>query len=65
MNLLPIPLLDGGHLFLYVIEAIRRKPLTYKMQGALMWAGFGILMIVFAYTMFLDIPRIIQRVIGS
>lgn len=65
MNLLPIPLLDGGHLFLYFFEAIRRKPLTEKMQAALMWAGFGILMIVFAYTMFLDIPRIIQRVIGS
>ena len=65
MNLLPIPLLDGGHLFLYLFEAIRRKPLTEKMQTALMWAGFGILMIVFAYTMFLDIPRIIHRVIGS
>lgn len=65
MNLLPIPLLDGGHLFLYIFEAIRRKPLTEKMQTALMWAGFSILMIVFAYTMFLDIPRIIQRVIGS
>lgn len=65
MNLLPIPLLDGGHLFLYFFEAIRRKPLTEKMQTALMWAGFGILMMVFAYTMFLDIPRIIQRVIGS
>ena len=65
MNLLPIPLLDGGHLFLYAFEAIRRKPLTEKMQTALMWAGFSILMIVLAYTMFLDIPRIIQRVIGS
>ena len=65
MNLLPIPLLDGGHLFLYAVEAIWRRPLAEKMQTALMWAGFGILMMVFAYTMFLDIPRIIQRVIGS
>ena len=64
MNLLPIPLLDGGHLFLYAIEAIRRKPLTEKMQTVLMWAGFGILITIFAYTMLLDIPRIIQRVIG-
>ena len=64
MNLLPVPLLDGGHLFLYAIEAIRRKPLTEKMQTALMWAGFSILITLFAYTMLLDIPRIIQRVIG-
>lgn len=63
MNLLPIPLLDGGHLFLYIIEAIRRKPATEKMQTVLMWAGFSILITIFAYTMFLDIPRIIQRVI--
>ena len=64
MNLLPIPLLDGGHLFFYAIEAIRRKPLTEKMQTAIMWAGFGILITIFAYTMLLDIPRIIQRVVG-
>lgn len=63
MNLLPIPLLDGGHLFLYAIEAIRRKPLTEKMQTAVMWAGLCILMTIFAYTMLLDIPRIIQRVV--
>lgn len=64
MNLLPIPLLDGGHLFFYAIEAIRRKPLTEKMQNAIMWAGFSILITIFAYTMLLDIPRIIQRVVG-
>ena len=64
MNLLPIPLLDGGHLFFYAIEAIRGKPLTEKVQTAIMWAGFSILITIFAYTMLLDIPRIIQRVIG-
>ena len=64
MNLLPIPLLDGGHLFFYAIEAIRRKPLTEKVQTAVMWAGFSILIAIFAYTMLLDIPRIIQRVVG-
>ncbi len=64
MNLLPIPVLDGGHLFLYLIEAIRRKPLTEKMQGAIMWAGLSILLAIFAYTMILDVPRIIQRIMG-
>jgi len=64
MNLLPIPMLDGGHLFLYGIEAVRRKPLAAKMQTAIMWAGFSVLMLIFAYTMILDVPRIIQRIIG-
>ena len=62
MNLLPIPMLDGGHLFLYAIEAIRHKPLTERTQSAIMWAGFSVLMLIFAYTIILDVPRIIQRI---
>jgi len=64
MNLLPIPLLDGGHLALYLLEAIRRKPLTEKVQNTVMWVGFSILMGLVGYTFFLDIPRIIQRITG-
>ena len=63
MNLLPIPLLDGGHLFLYAIEAIRQKPLSPKAQNYVMWVGLCFLGLVFAYTMLLDIPRIIQRIV--
>ena len=63
MNLLPIPLLDGGHLALYLLEAIRRKPLTEKVQNAAMWVGFSILMGLVGYTFILDIPRIIQRML--
>lgn len=62
MNLLPIPLLDGGHLAFYLIEAIRRKPLTEKVQNTLMWMGFSILIGLVGYTFFLDIPRIIERI---
>lgn len=35
MNLLPIPVLDGGHLLFYIIEAIRRKPLSEKTQATI------------------------------
>ncbi|MBR6412216.1 MAG: site-2 protease family protein [Alphaproteobacteria bacterium] len=63
MNFLPIPLLDGGHLALYLLEAIRRKPLTEKVQNAAMWVGFSILMGLVGYTFILDIPRIIQRML--
>ncbi len=64
MNLLPIPLLDGGHLTLYAIEAVCRRPLTEKLQNALMWVGFSILMGIVGYTFFLDIPRLVQRIFG-
>ncbi len=41
INLLPIPVLDGGHLFLYAVEAIRRQPLGPKVQEWAFTAGFA------------------------
>lgn len=64
MNLLPIPLLDGGHLAFYAVEAVRRKPLPDRAQTAFLWAGMTFLFALLAYTFILDVPRIIQRVIG-
>ena len=45
MNLLPIPALDGGRFVIYVIEAIRRKPLPKKAEAA-MTAGTMILLLI-------------------
>jgi regulator of sigma E protease len=45
INLLPVPLLDGGHLFFYAIEAIRRRPVTPAIQE---WAFRGGLVAIFA-----------------
>ncbi len=39
MNLLPIPALDGGHLLLYVIELIRRKPIKRELEGLINLIG--------------------------
>lgn len=61
VNLLPIPVLDGGHLAFYAIEAIRRKPLSPKAQSIFTYAGLSLLMLIFVYSLFLDVPRIIQR----
>lgn len=43
INLLPIPMLDGGHLLLYGIEAVRRRPATPKVQEWAFRAGFAML----------------------
>ncbi|WP_375427465.1 RIP metalloprotease [uncultured Sphingomonas sp.] len=45
INLLPVPMLDGGHLFFYAIEAIRRRPLEPQVQE---WAFRGGLMALLA-----------------
>ena len=44
VNLLPIPALDGGHLMLFGVEAILRKPLSDKIQSALLRGGSAFLM---------------------
>lgn len=44
INLLPIPMLDGGHLMLYGIEAIRRRPATPKVQEWAFRAGLAMLL---------------------
>ena len=44
MNLLPLPALDGGHLLIYVVEAIRRKPLKAEVEGMINFVGLVLLL---------------------
>ncbi len=44
INLLPIPMLDGGHLFLYALEGVRQKPLHPRVQEWAFMSGFALLM---------------------
>ena len=43
INLLPIPMLDGGHLLLYGVEAVRKRPATPQVQEWAFRAGFAML----------------------
>lgn len=43
INLLPIPMLDGGHLFLYALQAVRRRPLGARVQEWAFLSGFAAL----------------------
>lgn len=49
INLLPVPMLDGGHLFFYAVEAVRRRPLSAR---ALDWAFRGGLAVILALVFF-------------
>ena len=66
INLFPIPGLDGGHLFFYLIEAIRGKPLSQKVQDISFKIGFGILMAIMVFTMWNDVIRfnIVKMIMG-
>ena len=43
INLLPVPMLDGGHLFLYAIEGMQRRPLNPRVQEWAFMSGFAAL----------------------
>lgn len=58
MNLLPIPALDGGRLFLYIIEVIRRKPISPTKENVINAIGFMFLMVLMVVIMFNDIRKL-------
>lgn len=57
INLFPIPLLDGGHLVLYAIEAVIKKPLSKKMVTYFINVGFFLIISLFLFTTLNDIMR--------
>ncbi len=61
MNLLPIPILDGGHLLLLAIEGIRRRKLTMREVSAAQLVGFSIIGLLFLMVMYNDIIRLIPH----
>ncbi len=58
LNLLPIPVLDGGHLMFLTIEAIRRKPLTEKLQIVAQQMGMALLGVLMIFVFYNDLIRI-------
>lgn len=61
MNLLPVPVLDGGLILVAFIELVRRKSIKPKTLYAIQIAGVCFIVLIFLLGMFADINRIIQR----
>ncbi len=57
-NILPIPPLDGGKLLIYIIEAIKRKPLKEDFSLKIQMLGFAFLIGLSIFVMFNDVSRI-------
>lgn len=55
INFLPFPALDGGRVFFLLIEAVRRKPLNQKIEGAIHNIGFMFLMVLIVLVTFKDL----------
>ncbi|MGH8127788.1 MAG: RIP metalloprotease RseP [Gammaproteobacteria bacterium] len=60
VNLLPIPLLDGGQLFYLVIEAIRRKPLSEYAEAIGQRVGLSLIVLLVGFAVFNDLSRLVH-----
>lgn len=58
-NLLPLPVLDGGRLLIYLVEALRGKPLSPEKEARISMVGFALLMALAVFVLFNDIFQLI------
>lgn len=61
INILPIPVLDGGHLLFFFIELITRRPVNTKMREIAQQAGVFLLILLMIFVFYNDITRIFSR----
>ncbi|MCK5511393.1 MAG: RIP metalloprotease RseP [Thermodesulfovibrionia bacterium] len=59
LNLLPIPVLDGGHLLFMTIEVLKGRPLSEKTMSIMTRAGMALLLLLIAFVFYNDIIRVI------
>ncbi len=60
LNLLPIPVLDGGHLVFYVIEALRGKPVGERAQEIAFRIGISLVLALMLFATWNDVTRILE-----
>jgi regulator of sigma E protease len=58
LNLLPIPVLDGGHIFIMALEGVARRDFSVKVKEKMLLAGFVALMVLMAAVIYNDLTRI-------
>lgn len=60
LNLLPVPVLDGGHLLFFGVEAIKGSPVSERVQILFQQLGIVLLMTLMIFAVFLDLERLFQ-----
>ncbi|MBI3027942.1 MAG: RIP metalloprotease RseP [Candidatus Rokubacteria bacterium] len=58
LNLLPVPILDGGHLFFFVIEGILGRPLSLRKREVAQQVGLFLLLLLMVFAVYNDLARI-------
>jgi regulator of sigma E protease len=58
LNLLPIPMLDGGHIFIMALEGVARRDFSMRVKEKLLMAGFLVIMAIMVTVIYNDLTRI-------
>jgi regulator of sigma E protease len=60
MNLLPIPILDGGHIAILALEGVSRRDFSIKVKERILFAGFALIMLLMVTVIYNDVARIFR-----
>ena len=58
LNLMPIPVLDGGHILIMGLEGVARRDFSVKVKEKMLLAGFFVLMMLMVTVIYNDLARI-------
>ena len=65
LNLLPIPVLDGGHLLFFIVEALIGRPVAVRHREVAQQVGIFLLMLLMIYAFYNDIARFFEKQVGG
>ncbi len=65
INLLPIPLLDGGHLMFFVVEAVVRRPISLRVRQYAYIAGLALLLLLMILALKNDVERLWPQIVNA
>jgi regulator of sigma E protease len=60
LNLMPIPVLDGGHITIILLEGIARRDFSLKLKERILFAGFALILMLMVTVIFNDVTRIFR-----
>jgi regulator of sigma E protease len=65
LNLLPIPVLDGGHLLFFAVEAVIGRPVSLRHREVAQQVGIFLLVLLMVYAFYNDIARFFEKQVGG
>lgn len=60
LNIMPFPVLDGGHLVIVLVEGIRRKPISVKTKMAIQQVGMALLIMLMIFVVYNDLTKVFK-----